>query len=87
MVPVCIKMKRDEQSFRGSAVVCVFVMCVLLHEAKLMDCPWLSLSEKRLSVSKTPSLGLPLHFSFLNYIQIRAQLLAHTVALCRREAM
>lgn len=73
--------------------MCVFVMCVLLHEAKLMDCPWLSLSEKRLSVSKTPSLGLkegcllPLHFSFLNYIQIRAQLLAHTVALCRREAM
>lgn len=74
-------------------MVCVFVMCVLLHEVKLMDFPWLSLSEKRLSVSKTPSLGLkegcllPLHFSFLNCIQICTQLLAHTVALCCREDM
>lgn len=35
-------------------MVCVFVIYVLLHEAKPMDCPWLSLSEKLLSVGSVP---------------------------------
>lgn len=33
---------------------CVFVICVLLHEAKPMDRLWLSLSEKLLSVGRVP---------------------------------
>lgn len=34
---------------------CVFVICVLLHEAKPMDFPWLSLSGKLLSVGRVPN--------------------------------